>query len=220
VDEGEASEQGVADDDPAMAPDNLHVRRVIDSLIHPAQRRGDQAAGSELTGDTEHARGRRAIALPATSPGLDSLGLARLEAWRREAAREQERMARYGTATTMVAIEIDGIPDVATRLGIEAADRLLRLLSMTLRERVRAADTFARIGTWRIVGLLPETAASDAMHPIHRIEEDFAQRLGGRIQIGLSIGVEEIDARRSAAATMHAAERSMHLAARRRSTDR
>jgi GGDEF domain-containing protein len=207
-DGGAPGDLGLAPDDPTSAFDDERVRRVIDGLLHPG----------ETSPDRPVARANHEPAAPRDRPGparfaVDELGLCRADTWHRLFEAEHARVARYGTRTTVVQLEIADVGLIATLLGDAAADRLVRVLADTVREDSRRADTYARIGHWRIAGLLPQTDGRTADHSIVRIQDGFRRRLGDRLPVGLMAGRAEINPNLNPAATLVRAEGSMHLEA-------
>jgi GGDEF domain-containing protein len=199
---------GLAPDDATSAFDDERVRRVIDGLLHPG----------EASPDRPVARANHEPTLPTDRPGparfaVDELGLCRADTWHRLFEAEHARVARYGTKTTVVQLEIADIGLIATLLGEAAADRLVRVLADTVRVDSRRADTYSRIGHWRIAGLLPQTDGRTADHSIERIQDAFRRRLGDRLPVGLMAGRAEINPNLNPAATLARAEGSMHLEA-------
>ncbi len=202
---------GRALDELTAAHDDERVRRVIDALIHPSPAAGSgRAASSEreptVSVDLDPDRPRVALA---------ALGLCRADTWRRLLEVEHACAARYGSRTTVVQLEIADIAVTATVLGEAAANRLVGVLADAVREDTRDADSFARIGRWRIAGLLPHTDGRTADAVIRRIADGFGRRLGGGLPVRLAVGRAEVDPTLDLAATLARAEGAMTVEPRR-----
>jgi diguanylate cyclase (GGDEF)-like protein len=101
--------------------------------------------------------------------------------------------ARNRRQAALLLFDIDGFKRVNDTLGHEAGDRLLRELAERVGRRVRAADTFARVGGDEFVVLM-EIAhdPSDASHVAESIlkavgEIDLFAEQG--LRVGASIGI-------------------------------
>lgn len=204
-------------DQVTTAYDDERVRRVIDALIHPAP---DTSDGPTAAVPPEPAAPRAATApatlapdRPAATP--DALGLCHPDAWRRLLEVEHACAGRYGARTTVIQLEVSGIAVINTVLGDAAADRLVGALADTVREDTRGADTFTRIGRWRVAGLLPYTDGRTADAVIRRIAEGFVRRVGGGVPVLVASGRAQVDPSLDPAVTLTRAEGAMTAEPRR-----
>ncbi len=182
-------------DDLRTADDDERVRRVIDALIHP---RGVVASGDTGAAQVPSAPVVQAPGHPVRDPdgadtAPDALGLCPADAWRRLLDIEHASAARYGSRTTVILLEVSDIAHVETALGAPAANRMVGVLANTVREDTRGADTFARIGQWRIAGLLPHTDGRAADVVLRRVADGFDRRLGTGLSLRLAVGRAEVD---------------------------
>ena len=138
----------------------------------------------------EHLEAERALARhdPLT-------GLANRRHFDELAGREIARARRYGHATTLVFLDVDGLKAINDRRGHAAGDRLLRTVGSLLTEAVRVLDVVARIGGDEFVVLLPGTDLDTAQPLLSRLHEglDGAMRSAGW-QVGFSIGAAVAEA--------------------------
>jgi GGDEF domain-containing protein len=179
-----------------MADDDARVRRVIEALIHPraAAASGDAGAAAQAPPVPVF----RTADHPARDPddtgtAPDALGLCPAGTWRRLLEAEHASAARYRSRATVVLLEVGDATHVETALGEAAASRLVGVLADTVREDTRGADTFARIGRWRIAGLLPHTDGRAADAVIRRVADGFGRRLGSGLPLRLAAGRAEVD---------------------------
>ncbi|HET8813487.1 MAG TPA: EAL domain-containing protein [Solirubrobacterales bacterium] len=94
--------------------------------------------------------------------------------------------ARYGGQGAVMVIDIDGLKQVNDRLGHQAGDALIRQVSETLRERVRATDLVARLSGDEFAVLMPQTDTAGAL----QLGED----LRAQVAEGFAGEPDEIDA--------------------------
>ncbi len=89
------------------------------------------------------------------------------------------------------------------------------MLADTVRGDTRGADTFARIGRWRIAGLLPHTDGRAADAAIRRVADGFGRRVGSGLPLQLAVGRAEVDPSLHPDATLTRAGGSMTAEPRR-----
>jgi diguanylate cyclase (GGDEF)-like protein len=71
--------------------------------------------------------------------------------------------ARYGGQGAVMIIDIDGLKAVNDSFGHHAGDNLIRQVAATMRERVRATDTVARLSGDEFAILMPQTDTTGAL---------------------------------------------------------
>ena len=121
--------------------------------------------------------------VPAAPQAGDRLG------WEVRLRDEGARLARYRRPVTVVLVEVDGMERLVTRLGPDAAERLVPPVGITLTRQARAADHIARIGLSRFAVLLPETDEIQAINYVERIRTECDRWLAaGAVATRLAIG--------------------------------
>jgi diguanylate cyclase (GGDEF)-like protein len=98
-------------------------------------------------------------------------GLANLRAFRRLAAQEIERSARYDHELSLAYVDIDHFKDINDGRGHLEGDRVLQALAGITRATARTSDTVARIGGDEFVILMPETGSEAAIAVATRLLE-------------------------------------------------
>lgn len=90
--------------------------------------------------------------------------------WMIEAlSKEIRRSQRYGSALSLIMIDLDGLKSVNDRFGHLAGDSLLRHIAGKISAALRQIDSAARIGGDEFVVLLPATDLNGARHVARRI---------------------------------------------------
>lgn len=102
---------------------------------------------------------------------------------------EISREGRYGHAFTIVYLDLDNFKTVNDTQGHSAGDRLLRLVSITLKDNIRSSDTVARLGGDEFALLLPETGADSARAMIGKLREVLFHKVQSQWPITFSIGM-------------------------------
>jgi diguanylate cyclase (GGDEF)-like protein len=82
---------------------------------------------------------------------------------------EVGRARRYGTALSVLLIDIDGLKEVNDRKGHRAGDLTIRAAAAAIRSGSRATDLAARWGGDEFMLLAPNTAAAEASQLAERI---------------------------------------------------
>jgi diguanylate cyclase (GGDEF)-like protein len=129
---------------------------------------------------------------------------------------EINRARRHGHTFSVAFLDVDDFKLVNDRLGHSAGDRLLMLVSDTLRANVRAVDSVARLGGDEFAVLLPETDERSSEHMLRRVRRELleaARRKGWPVTFSAGIitwveppaGVDEM--LRAADELMYAAKR-------------
>lgn len=130
--------------------------------------------------------------------------------WARRLVDESARIQRYGRTSTIVLVELSGLDRLADRLGVDAAERLIRPIASTMRRLGRSADNLARLGPTRLAVLLPDTDEIKAINYIERVRDACDVWLeAGAVSLRLAIGWAEISASQTADSAVHDAERRL-----------
>ncbi len=109
------------------------------------------------------------------------------------ASQELNRAKRYGHNLSIAMIDIDYFKNVNDFFGHSAGDRVLINLALLLKQRLRQADTVARLGGEEFGLILPETTPENAC----RLAEDLRKIIADtpvdyeevKISITVSIGI-------------------------------
>lgn len=99
---------------------------------------------------------------------------------------------RAGRPFSLVYLDLDQFKPVNDEYGHRAGDEVLARIAGRLAERVRTADTMARVGGDEFVALLPETDALGARALAQDLEATAAEPVewsGHRVSVGASTGV-------------------------------
>jgi diguanylate cyclase (GGDEF)-like protein len=83
---------------------------------------------------------------------------------------ELARARRYGSAFTLVYLDVDDLQRVNETFGHYVGDALIRSVAATLRKSLRSTDLVARLGADDFAVLLPETSAESAQGVLRKLE--------------------------------------------------
>lgn len=145
------------------------------------------------------------------STGLDSP-----RAWSRSLSDEMARIARYRRPASIVLVEVEGLERLVDRFGTEAADRILPVISETIRKNARAADHVAALERGRYGILLTETDEIRAINFIERVRTaSDAWLAAGAVTLRLAIGWADANAGRTLDDAIATAEERLHADRRR-----
>ncbi len=130
--------------------------------------------------ETTRADNRRLEALATTDPLTRVLNrralLDRLTA-------EVDRSRRFGSALSLLLLDVDHFKEINDTAGHLAGDSVLRQLGALLEDAVRKVDIVARYGGEEFVAILPETASEGGVI--------FAERLRERIaEMSFDVGID------------------------------
>jgi diguanylate cyclase (GGDEF)-like protein len=89
-------------------------------------------------------------------------------------AEELERARRYGTALSVIFLDLDNLREVNSQHGHAAGSRALRLLSRRVIAAVRGSDKLFRYGGDEFCVVLPETDAVGAFELAERLRQTIA----------------------------------------------
>jgi diguanylate cyclase (GGDEF)-like protein/putative nucleotidyltransferase with HDIG domain/PAS domain S-box-containing protein len=112
-------------------------------------------------------------------------------------AMQLTRCRRYGDQAALLLLDLDNFKQVNDTLGHLAGDDVLRALADSLRDRLRATDTAARIGGDEFAVLLlnvDEAEARDVAQEVMSRVADFAhEHLDHSASLSLSAGIAMLD---------------------------
>ena len=86
-------------------------------------------------------------------------------------AAEVDRARRYKRPFTVAAFDIDQFRRINERFGHQSADRLLRAVARTLKEKTRSSDLVGRLGHDDFALLFPETQSEAAQIVLQRLRK-------------------------------------------------
>jgi diguanylate cyclase (GGDEF)-like protein len=98
-------------------------------------------------------------------------GIANGRAFYDAAQSEIARARRYGSAFTVVYLDVDDLRTVNEKYGHYVGDALIRSLAATLRKSLRSTDLVARLGADDFAILLPETSSEAAQAALRKLEK-------------------------------------------------
>ncbi len=101
-------------------------------------------------------------------------GLGNQRAFNQAAAAEVLRSERHGLPLSLLVASIDALESIATRVGTERADDLLRCFARVVCNETRKTDNACRVGPNRFMLMLPHTERERAAAVSDRIRTAFA----------------------------------------------
>lgn len=135
-------------------------------------------------------------------------------------AEEVARAGRYGTALSVVMLDLDSFKDVNDRHGHAAGDALLRAVGILLKSELRTTDIAVRYGGDEFALILPNTPKTDAWAVAEKVRASLrtlAADAGGGSFIGstASMGIASFcEEYNEAAALIQAADAALYRAKR------
>lgn len=122
--------------------------------------------------------------------------------------------ARRGHLSSLLLLDLDGLKTVNDASGYAAGDALLRDIAAALTTTLSAEDLLSRVGGDRFGVLLQDTALDDAQRVAERLHEALSGSALGPAgsDVGLSIGIVEIDGRFEASAALAQADAAAYRA--------
>ena len=101
---------------------------------------------------------------------------------------------RYDSELSCIMVDVDDFKAVNDEFGHQIGDKVLLILTSTIKNQLRATDVAARYGGDEFVILLPQPNSDRALVLCERIASDFAGRVEERLtstNITLSIGISD-----------------------------
>jgi diguanylate cyclase (GGDEF)-like protein len=123
----------------------------------------------------------------------DLTGLGNPRYLRERLSLEQSRIARYGTHSAIVMVDVDKLKQINDRHGHVVGSRILRAIGQTLRREIRDTDLAARYGGDEFVVLLPHTTAPEACAFAERVLAYLGRLRPEGIDVSLSMGVAALE---------------------------
>ena len=132
----------------------------------------------------------------------DSLtGLPNRDAYLLRAEQEIERCRRFGHGLVLAVCDIDHFKSFNDNYGHQVGDRVLKLVTRAISQRLRQVDFMARYGGEEFVLLLPETDEAGALSLLNEVRELIAgaplrfrdEPVSLTVSFGLSAFTEEDD---------------------------
>ncbi len=123
----------------------------------------------------------------------DLTGLGNPRYLRERLGLEQSRIARYGTHSAIVMVDVDKLKQINDLHGHVVGSRILRAIGQTLRREVRDTDLAARYGGDEFVVLLPHTTAPEACAFAERVLAHLGRLRPEGIDVSMSMGVAALE---------------------------
>lgn len=123
----------------------------------------------------------------ATEDGLT--GLKNHRAFQERLSEEVIRATRYGTALSVILLDVDHFKRYNDRWGHPAGDGVLKTVARLLRENARGTDLVARYGGEEFVLILPQTALKGALVIAERVRRALEAARWDRQAVTASLGV-------------------------------
>jgi diguanylate cyclase (GGDEF)-like protein len=129
-----------------------------------------------------------------TSATTDLLtGLANRRMCQERVALELRRSSRYGTALSLLLVDVDRLKEINDQRGHEAGDAALRRVADALSASCRATDLAARWGGDEFAIVAPETSADEALRLAARVRESLHRgQANTRTPTTVSIGITDL----------------------------
>lgn len=102
---------------------------------------------------------------------------------------EVKRFVRYGSAITLVLIDIDDFKSVNDTYGHREGDRILAAMGKILLRLARNSDICCRYGGEEFAVILPLTSVHEADAIANRMRKELVQRLPDSHAVTVSIGI-------------------------------
>ena len=116
--------------------------------------------------------------------------------------RELSLSQRHDHPVSILLVDIVDFVDIADRYGRHTGDRLLRIFSERIRDKIRESDLFGRIDGAQFLLVLPHTDFNDALHMAEGLRS-----LTASIQVQTDDGLAGFEIRIGAASTENSGRR-------------
>lgn len=124
-------------------------------------------------------------------------GLPNRQCYEEQGSKEIARVRRHGHDLSLVVADIDHFKSINDQYGHLAGDRVLKLVSQAMVNRLRTSDLIARYGGEEFVILMPDTKVGDAVLATDQlraaIEKTKFHYQNQRVKITVSFGVTQVD---------------------------
>lgn len=146
--------------------------------------------------EAEASQARQIIEDQKTRATQDHLtGLPNRAAYDVRLSEELLKRSRAGGPLSLMICDVDHFKRINDTYGHTAGDKVLQLLSSTLRRNMRSSDFISRYGGEEFVALFPSTSAEDALEVAEKLRKKveacpFNFR-GERVTITMSFGISE-----------------------------
>jgi two-component system cell cycle response regulator len=139
----------------------------------------------------QQAVGRSHLRIEASIDDLTGLGNARF--LRERLSLEQSRIARYGTHSAIVMVDVDKLKVINDVHGHVVGSRVLKAIGEILRSQIRETDLAARYGGDEFVVLLPHTTSAEACAFAERVLTCLRRSQPEGVDVSLSLGVAAVE---------------------------
>jgi two-component system cell cycle response regulator len=139
----------------------------------------------------QQASARSSLRQEASIDDLTGLGNARH--LRERLALEQSRIARYGTHSAIVMVDVDKLKVINDEHGHVVGSRVLKAIGEILRSQIRETDLAARYGGDEFVVLLPHTTSAEACAFAERVLACLRRSQPEGVDVSLSLGVAAVE---------------------------
>jgi diguanylate cyclase (GGDEF)-like protein len=140
--------------------------------------------------------------------------IANRRAFVRELSRMMAFAQRYGTPSSVVYFDLNGLKTLNDEFGHAAGDAALQHIAQTLVDSVRNTDVVGRIGGDEFGVLLVQTDEETALHKADSLAAAIASRpllwQGKEIALSAAYGTHSFDGSENAAEALDAADRAMY----------
>lgn len=146
--------------------------------------------------------GRQADRLEELSETDALTSLPNRRALQRRLTDDLRRATRYGSAVSLLLVDVDGLKRINDSAGHAAGDHVIRYVADAITDTLRNADLGARWGGDEFAIVMPNTSAPAARRLAERLTTRIAQRSSADPHpVTVSIGIATFDPAASAAAT-------------------